>query len=682
MSGFGQIPSSGVTPPQNTGRAERTEPVRIIRLPDALQNNARTLRVEGTVTQSNNNGTVRIQTERGAIDVQFPNQNARSENNQPQQGQRLELTIPAGRPPRQATVDRGNLPPDNRAAQQTQQPQIQARGERPLPQGAQSTQQNSSQVNTPARIQNSTLPNTALPQGAQSTSPAPTQQSFPPAPLNQGAAVRLVSIPPGQAIQIATQSLNALTPIQNLVTQTSFSANITAQNAVNQIGQTTLTIGANKQNTPITPILTNTPALNVLANNNLQPIQTSQFFTPQSLTTLTGTQTTPLATSAPNNITFTSQLVLTTPQLTTLPNAQNALVNFQPNASLIPTGASQPNAIGKIDIQVLAIQNNNVILSPPSNSGAAQQSVPALTSLPTPVTSNTPAVNLTAQVTGFTPQGQPLITLQLPGAPLPQSFILQYTPNNLVIGSQLQIAVQNVSAAPLTAPLIQTQSPALAPLLGTFQWGAFDEAVQALIQQSPAAATSLLRALPTAANPTQLGAVGAAAMAAIRGGDLANWLGDRKVDAIQRLTRGANILSRLTQDTAAPRAEAASNTDWRAVPLPMFWEGEIHKITLFMRQENQQQDQQNEGNGSTRFIFDLSLSRMGEVQLDGYLKEKRLDLVIRTQNGFSQPMQQTMRSAYSGALSQAAMSGDLTFQGHTNNWVHVLKDEENFAAQV
>ncbi|MEM9469545.1 MAG: hypothetical protein AAF988_05225 [Pseudomonadota bacterium] len=679
MSGFGQIPSSGVTPPQNTGRAERAEPVRIINLPDALQNNARTLRVEGTVTQSNNNGTVRIQTERGAIDVQFPNQNTRSENTQPKQGQRLELTIPAGKPPRQATIDQSNVPPDNRSTQQTaQQSQISTRNERVLQQGAQTTnsqgqaQAQNTQATASTRVNSTTLPNTALPQStqnAQSTSPAPPQQSFPPAPLNQGAAIRLVAIPPGQAIQIATQSLNALTPVQNLVSQVSFAANITAQNAINQINQAALTAGTNNGILNSTTILANAPSLNLAISNPSQNIT--------SLTIMTQ------PTGTANTYAFSSQPIVTTSQLTALPNPQNVLVNFQPNAALIPTSNTTTSAISKIDIQVLNIQNNNVVLSSPTSANASQQpSIPALTSLPAPLTSNTSAINLTAQVTGFTPQGQPLITLQLPGTPLPQSFILQYTPNNLVVGSQLQIAIQNVSAAPLSAPLIQTQNLALALLLGNFQWAAFDEAVQALIQQSPAAANSLLRSLPTAANPAQLGAVGAAAMAAIRSGDLAAWLGDRKVDAIQRLTRGTNTLSRLTQDSAAPRAEAASNTDWRAVPLPMFWEGEIHKITLFMRQENQQQDQQNEGNGSTRFIFDLSLSRMGEVQLDGYLKDKRLDLVIRTQNGFSQPMQQTMRSAYSSALSQAAMTGDLTFQGHTNNWVHVIKDEENFRTHV
>ena len=116
----------------------------------------------------------------------------------------------------------------------------------------------------------------------------------------------------------------------------------------------------------------------------------------------------------------------------------------------------------------------------------------------------------------------------------------------------------------------------------------------------------------------------------------------------------------------------------------MFWEGEIQRITLYTRHENQNQqdDQQDNKNGQTRFVFDLSLTRMGKVQLDGFLKDQRLDLVIRTQNAFSQPMQQTMRQAYSGALDQTSLSGDLNFQGSTENWVHVLENEKQFGANA
>jgi len=667
-SGFGQIPSSGNVSPKRAGRSNNAEVVKIIRLPDALQNNTRALRVEGTVTQSNNNGSVRIQTERGAIDVQFPNNGS---NSAPEKGQRLEVNIPAGRPPRQANIDRAPQETRPQNSGQNTSSDIQRQDTRPLPQTGQNTQ-------TSQRIPSAPIPPQNIPQAGQTSAPQQTASppSFPPAPLIEGANVRLVALPPNQAIQVTQQSLSTL-PVQNsIIIQTAFTANLIAQNALSQISQSALTIGVQQQ--PISAVPQRNFGQNLLQpaiNNLIQPIQNSALF--QNITLQPPSQTNGTLLQPSINLSG----LLSVPALpANALNTQNLITTFQPNAALtLANGLNtnlNSNTLGKLDVQILNITPNTVNLTAP----AGQTNIPALTQFTPPLTSNNTATTLTGQVTGITQQGQPLVTLQLPGRALPQSFILQYTPNNITIGSQIQFAVQNVGLIPTQASAT-AQSPALTALLQGFQWGAFDDVMQTLIQNSPQAAASLIRSIPNAGNPAQLGAVGAAVMAAVRSGDLAAWLGDKKIETLQRLGKSSS-LSRLTQDTAAPRLEAASNTDWRAVPLPMFWEGEIHKITLFMRQENQNQNQENNGDGSTRFIFDLDLSRMGDVQLDGLLREGRLDLVVRTQSGFSAPMQQIMRSAYSNAIKQAGMNGEVSFQGHTKNWVHVIKEGEKLGVSV
>jgi len=232
-------------------------------------------------------------------------------------------------------------------------------------------------------------------------------------------------------------------------------------------------------------------------------------------------------------------------------------------------------------------------------------------------------------------------------------------------------------------PTLQPQLTSNALLRG-FQWPALDQLYNNLLQVSPQAAASLTKSLPNAGNPAQMGAAAMMFIAAVKSGDLSGFLGDKKIDLIRQAGK-ADILSKLTQTTNTVRAgapEPATAGEWRAVPLPMFWEGEIHKITLFTRNENQQQQQEQNENSQTRFVFDLSLTRMGDVQLDGLLRGRRLDLVIRTQNAFSEPMQQTMRQAYSGALDQTELSGELNFQGSTKNWVHVLEEKEQLGVDV
>lgn len=721
MSSFGQIPSSGNISLKNTGRSSNAETVKIIRLPEALQNNARAVKVEGTVTQSNNNGSVRIQTERGAIDVQFSSNNGdKRAREAPRTGERVELNIPAGRPPRQANVARApqQNTQQNAPKNTEQQTTIRSQGQeaRTLPQSGQQAQNKQTQTTQgqsaqlqnvaapPARLPNAPLPPQNISQAAQSgqsTAPAPPA-SFPPAPLAEGTNVRLVALPPNQALQVSQLSLSVLTTQNNIVTQTAFTANLIAQNTVSQLGQSTLNIGipAPIKNQPATLQIQNIgqSLSQPPTNNAVQPIRNTSLFqniapnTGSFLSTLSAINLLPTnqVSTAPQlqNIGLNATIVTTQTALTeTLQSiGQNTLTAFKSNASLTalsnPLGLTTNSAIGKIDVQVLYITPNTVNLIAPMGQGNKQQiNIPALTQFTLPLTSNNNATTLTGQVTGVTAQGQPLITLQIPGAPLPQSFIIQYTPNNITIGAQIQLRVQNVGLVP-TQSALTAQSPALTTMLQGFQWGAFDDTLQSLIQTAPQTANSLIRSLPNAGNPAQLGAVGAAVMAAVKGGDLSTWLGDKKVETLQRLSKSGS-LSRLTQDTAlTPRTEATSNSDWRAVPLPMFWEGEIHKITLFMRQESQSQNQDKSGEGSTRFIFDLDLSRMGDVQLDGLLREGRLDLVVRTQNGFSEPMQQVMRGAYSNAIKQAGMNGDVSFQGHTNNWVHVIKEGEKLGVNV
>jgi len=656
-TGFGQIPSSGASAAKNTNKSSKGENVKIIRLPESLQNNAKALRLDGTISETNNNGNVRIQTERGAIDVQFSN------GRPPETGQRVSVNVPSGRPPRQVNIEQR---PTNNTTSQSSPPPTNTTIERPTLAHQSSTQRPEGQQTTttqaPARP-----PQTALPPLPQTGSTAQTTQTsgFPPAPLTEGVQVRLTALPPHQANQIIQQSLNALTPINTIVTKTAFTANIIAQNATSAVTQNTLSILTPNASLNLT---TPTQKLTSFITNIAQPIQN----TPEINVVSVATQS-----AIPNSIAPLGN-VIQQQAGATLPT-QGSIQVFQPNGVLLPTITPEGQVVGKIDVQVLSISNDTVRIVPPATNNAPT----ALNLMQTiaPVTSNNTTTTLTGQVTGFTQQGQPLLSLQLPNTPLPQTFILQYTPSNITIGSQIKIAVQNIGMIP--APSVTTpQSPALTSMLQGFQWGAFDEMVQTFLQQSPQNAASLLKILPSPSNPAQLSAAGLTVMAAVRSGDFSILLGDKKIEALQRLSKSTNLLSRMTQDTSAPRLETASHSDWRAVPLPLFWQGEIHKITLFTRKETDEQNQQDKENGSTRFIFDLSLSRMGDAQVDGYIKEKRLDLVIRTQNSFSAPMQQQMRSAYAGALSQAGLQGDVSFQGHTKNWVHVIKSEENFGTHA
>jgi len=734
-NGFGKV---GLNLGNRAGGGNAAQLVQIVKLPQALSNNAQSLRLEGQVSQVNqNNGTARIQTPEGDVDVQVKKQNL-------EQGQRLTLEIPAGRPPKQARVAPQVIvrPPENAPSPpRTQGENITIR----TPQSAQQPTPEATTL-TPKIIQKishkiaGTPPPPISDKRTEGLQNNIQNQNVTRGSTGQNTAQQLQNVPQEVAKQLAAQALKnlpdiaqALKPndvVRILSAPPNLAQSIAAQtNQITTITPQSISTIGNSNTIVLQPPTTQTPIQNLLnaapqtVTNNIFNPATSQNNAlnippnlgqtvpqPTALTTPNATQIiqTNLPTQIPVTQTITTAQTLNTTQINAAlqsiaPSAGNPVTAAAPappattpqniNTALQPIlfDPKTPNAVTvqnapQLDVQIVKITPPAAQIVSPNITAQPQSqptlNIPAATPFPSALIGNTSAASLNAQVTGFTAQGLPLITAKLPGASLPQSFIMQYRPNNLVLGSQLQIIPKSAPTLPPLAIQPQTANP----LLQGFQWPALDELYNGLLQISPQAASSLTRSLPSASNPTQMGAAAMMFIAAVKTGDMNGFLGDKKIELLQRAGK-ENLLSRLTQgaDAGARAApEAASSAEWRAVPLPMFWEGEIQRVTLYTRHESQnQQDEHNDNkNGQTRFVFDLSLTRMGKVQLDGFLKDQRLDLVVRTENAFSQPMQQTMRQAYTGALDQTSLSGDLNFQGSTDNWVNVLENQEKFGANA
>jgi len=670
-SGFSSLPPAVKGGPQ-IGKLLAPQPARVVQLPDALQTVARAQRIEGEVVQQNRDGSVRMRTPQGEIDIQVRGRNT------PSQGQKIEIDIPAGRPPRQVIV-RPAPQTTPQTAPQPDTPQIQTPQTRPQAQTGQTSAPPPSSRPLPAQPQ----PLPATPQTVQST----------PAPLENGTVVRLLPVSTAQAQQIVQQSLAQIETLPAQIQRIVFAANLTAQSAVqNQTAELL----------QVRPQTLQTPAQQTIQNVLQQP--QTQFFTPNA-------QQTPIQQflSSPAQPVSQSQGQI---QITQLPGLQNVSGAIQTPVQSVPQAPIlvQPSADGfltqplnslnnaritQLDAQILQTRPPGITLVQPQTSGTPQiqiqtqiqaqiQTQPQFL-LPGQSQSafQTGPLTLNAQVTGFTPQNLPLISLQLPGTTLPQNFVLQFQASNLQVGSQIQISPQNVIATPSPSAQLP-QNFNFTNFLRGWSWPVLDDAYQALSQISPQAAQSLSRALPSPANPSQMGPAAMLFIAAIRSGDLASWLGDRRIDLLQRAGRG-NIAGNLLQEAgniSRAGAEALSG-EWRAVPLPMYWDNEIHKITLYTRKDDQSgQSDDPDKKGQTRFIFDLNLSRMGEVQLDGLLRDDRLDLVVRTGHPFSVSMQQTMKQAYTQALEETSLHGELSFQGDLKNWVNVLQQEKAFGADI
>lgn len=280
-----------------------------------------------------------------------------------------------------------------------------------------------------------------------------------------------------------------------------------------------------------------------------------------------------------------------------------------------------------------------------------------------------------AVLTGFTQnQNFAVLQIQSPERLSDQNYALRVPIEDIPIGSRIDFSIVNSTEIPLPA---LTSSYFLTPST----WPIMEETQQILTQVSPQTAQAFNTVLPNAAAPAQLGSTALFFVAAMRAGDVNGWLGEKAIDAIKRAGK-SDLLSRLGREISGltRMSSEALSGDWRAMSLPLAWQNDINKIALYFRNEDEHNEGSDEaGKGKkTRFVMDLSLTNMGNVQLDGLFSGQdnvgRLDLVLRTEQTFSQSMRQQMRTAYKNALEETQITGELSFQNQPESWVRITPD--------
>ncbi len=601
--------------------------VRLIGVPNELNDVRKPIRLQAEIIGDNRDGSVRVRTDRGEFNIR-PEQ---GRVQRPETGQRIDIEIQPGRPPQQAVI-RETTPVEQRHA--------------PTP----TTQEGARPVETPVNVE------------LRSSTPAPnTQQAEPVQPQD---VVRLLPLAANLAQDIVQPIVELIQ--SSIVARTEIAAQIIVTEA--QAQEITNLIRAQPpavpQQTSILSLAQSEPILQSPLPPILQPVL-------QDLPALNTPQIIPEVSFAPPQ-----QTVLSIPPqtLVTLPHELTQPITLTPaQTQPVLSIEQQP-----FEARVTAITGPDVQIVPP---GQQTQTITAPNAAA--IIQNNPASS-TAHIVGFIQQNFPVISFALPGDTSAPLFVIQTPGSTLPVGTQIQLtsqaALPTITSASL--PPLTTAIPA-AFLTPEPTWPVLEQIYQSLTQVSPQAAQALSNMTPQASNPAQLGPAALFFLAAVRSGDISSWLGDKTVDILRRDGKGS-LLSRLTQEGSilSRLSSEPISQDWRAMSIPHFWEGEMHKMALYYKQDGGGDSDEQEKGKQTRFIFDLSLSQMGKVQLDGLFRTTRLDLIVRAENPFSQAMQMEMKRTYSGALGQTQLAGELSFQNRPEQWVQVIPTEQTLGVSA
>lgn len=322
------------------------------------------------------------------------------------------------------------------------------------------------------------------------------------------------------------------------------------------------------------------------------------------------------------------------------------------------TAMAAPLPQNMVKVEVISVFN------PPPRGDAPQGPIPSMTR-------DLPAGAQLATVESLTPKGFPILAL-------PDGHIVLQQPVDVPIGTQLTVTLTPMGLSDMLAlsPLLTTAGGAALPFdpLQSRTWPALQETLQVLIGQSGNAAQLLKNTLPTPAaarmTPTAL-----FFLAALRIGSIESWLGENILHALSKAGR-KDLIDRLGGDFKSLSRQAQSTIagDWRVISLPMLHDEQISQIQFYVRQQqDEEKDGKEDGAGKkmTRFILNLTLSRLGDMQLDGLIRQKRLDLILRSGDALPFDIRQQIMQRFSAGIEQVNMQGKVSFQTRAEKWAHI-----------
>ena len=634
-SRFSSLPPSGL--PESSGKAQRFDPqktVRLVSAPERLLDIRRDAIVRGEVIRQRADALVEIRTDQGQIVVQPSSPTDRYVPDQV-----VEIRIPATR--EQDTTEIRTL------RQSRDTPDIQRNTTTPVDVRVEQVQRQNTE--RPERVDFQSLRDAvvrAVP--VEATSPAV-----------QNAASSASGAASNAVIQ---EDIN--TPL----TQVDFQASLQPLKIEAQIN------AALKALVPLT---------STFLDQSIKPLISQSFFTPNA------DFRPPAPFLPPSSILITPPRIRPPTDLTVLPTS--ALSISDPPLAL-PSEIAPPDASGT---QRLLFY----LQAPPSLQDIAREAqylkisdvrIPETVfkdtqpPLPQPVTApSLQAGSLQGLVIGhLADKNASLVQIVLPEQQSTPHYALLQLDTPLPTGTKLSLTPAVLPSAQ-NVPLI-----ALPPayFLTPEVWAVFQDIQTALTQNAPQVAQAFSNMVPNASNPSQLAATALFFLAAVRAGDVSGWLGERAVNTLRRIGK-TDLLTKLTQETRSLTRVSAETVsqDWRATTIPMQWENQIFKLPVYFKQDDAQSKSNNNKKGDTRFIINMDLSQMGKVQLDALYQKsaKRLDLILRTEQGFTKAMQQDMRGVYKSALDEVQFSGELSFQSAPEKWVFITpEDDPDFSEDI
>ena len=228
-----------------------------------------------------------------------------------------------------------------------------------------------------------------------------------------------------------------------------------------------------------------------------------------------------------------------------------------------------------------------------------------------------------------------------------------------------------------TAPEISPTSfvPAISPLPASeaasilTSWPAMEESLAALVGTNSVAAANLAGKTAQGGSKLTNSLMFFLKAAGLSNG--ANWMGNDVEKALSRVSQLS--LNNLRSDVSQMAALAGETIgEWRPILIPFDARGgDVPLVALLLGQrpdvdpdaqkDNSNAPSQNEDDAQ-RFILQVQFSVLGEIQLDGNIRKKVFDLVVRSTNDLPAMLQRDASDLFYASLAANDFAGGIEFR--------------------
>lgn len=342
--------------------------------------------------------------------------------------------------------------------------------------------------------------------------------------------------------------------------------------------------------------------------------------------------------------------------------ATNSSLASAPSSTIVPTvaGATDSNAQIRGSVVTATVLRTTPSSGPvqtmATTPGAAQASNTVLSpgdriavriaAVSRPGTSAPPATPGTNAMTGT------VTTTDISGKAIVRTNTAELslaTPRPLPVGSNLLLEALS-RPAPLSQPAADSRGLTLAS-----RWETLHNALHAGSVTSTQNAVG--QAIPQPGAPMTNSLL--FFMTALRAGDLRGWLGQDAARMIER----EGFLGRMADEFGIMQrlATEPAGQDWRLFLIPFLSDAQLRQIRLFIR-DKKNDDQDSDEPKETRFVIEVTFSKLGQFQFDGLARPKVLNLIIRTKADIGETMRQSITDIFTNTTSALGMDGSVGFR--------------------